>query len=147
MSVGGPSQQMSQWNLMGNAGVARTSEIVKRRERGSRQTRIVWGETTGPRGTQEKPARNPGLSSFHLGAADLVIHAARTTARHRRSSDVEDYSISPQHVTLRDMARAQSGPNDTSRDGRIRALLRKARETYPRWGTGTSDTKDLAGAG
>jgi hypothetical protein len=27
-------------------------------------------------------------------------------------------------------------PNDTSRDGRIRALLRKARETYPRWGTG-----------
>ena len=61
-------------------------------------------------GRKKKPARNPGLSSFHLGAADLVIHAAHTTARHNRSSDVEDHSISPQHETLRDMARAEALP-------------------------------------
>src|SRR6476619_3081799 len=64
----------------------------------------------GRAGRKKKPARNPGLPSFHLGAADLVIHAAHATARHSRSSDVEDYSISPQHITLRDMARAKALP-------------------------------------
>jgi len=67
MSVGGPSQQISQWNLMGNAGVARTSGIAKRRERGSRQYRIVWGETTGPRGTQEKARTKSRASVVSLG--------------------------------------------------------------------------------
>ena len=68
MSVGGPSQQIPHWNLMGTAEVARTSGIAKRRERGSRQPRIVWGETNrAARDARKSPHEIPGFRRFTWG--------------------------------------------------------------------------------